>query len=164
MAPVLAAGCPVIHKPAAPRRFVPSQLAEAVDEAGLPPGLSSWCWASPRESGRDAGKPHLPQDIVHRLHRGRPAVHRRRGRQITKLSLELGGHAPLLVFADADLGSGRRRERFSPSTAIRASRALPPTGPMSSGAIYDRFLERLVTAVKKLKVGDGLKKASKSGR
>ena len=80
-------------------------FAEAVDEVGLPPGVFQLVLGRADEiAARVAGEPHLPQDQLHRLDGSRPAADRRRGRgRIKKLSLELGGHAPLLVFADADL-------------------------------------------------------------
>ena len=156
VAPALAAGCPVVLKPARATPLCAVQFAEAVDEAGLPPGVFQLVLG---DSGEIAAE-MLQNPICRKISfTGSTEVGQRliagAGEQVTKLSLELGGHAPLLVFDDANLeqavqGAIIAKFRNTGQSCIAANRAYVQRG------IYDRYLEKLVAEVKKLKVGDGL--------
>ncbi len=163
IAPALAAGCPVILKPARATPLSAVQFAEAVDEAKLPPGVFQMVLG---DSGEIAAE-LLENPICRKISfTGSTEVGQRliagAARNVTKLSLELGGHAPLLVFDDADLdqavqGTIIAKFRNTGQSCIAANRAYVQRG------IYERFLDRLVAAVKKLKVGDGLEEGVEIG-
>ena len=134
---------PLCSNRPARRRFAPwfrGNRAE-VRAAG---GVFQSCWASPADIARgNPGETPLPQDLVHRLDRSRPVADSGRGRRSQQLSLELGGRAPFLVFADADLEKAVQavmiaKFRNTGQSCIAANR------PMFSAACYSRFLERLV--------------------
>ena len=105
---------------------------------------------------RTAVEPALPQDHVHRVHRGRAGCSiRGAAASVKPLSLELGGHAPVLVFADADLdaaveGALAAKFRNTGQSCIAANRVYVER------PIYERFLEAFVAKARGLKVGDGL--------
>jgi succinate-semialdehyde dehydrogenase/glutarate-semialdehyde dehydrogenase len=163
VAPALAAGCPVVLKPARATPLCAVQFAEAVDEVGLPPGVFQLVLGDSGEIAAELLENRICRKISFT---GSTEVGQRliaaAARQVTKLSLELGGHAPLLVFDDADLdqavqGTIIAKFRNTGQSCIAANRAYVQRG------IYDRFLERLVAAVKKLKVGDGLEEGVEIG-
>jgi succinate-semialdehyde dehydrogenase/glutarate-semialdehyde dehydrogenase len=156
VAPALAAGCPVMLKPASATPLNAVMLAEAIDEAGLPPGVFQLVAGS----SADIGAEMLENPICRKItFTGSTEVgqHLIRGAadQITKLSLELGGHAPVLVFADADFdqaveGALVAKIRNTGQSCIAANRIYVER------SIADRFIEALVERTKQLKVGNGL--------
>ena len=156
VAPALAAGCPVVLKPASATPLNAVMLAEAIDEAGLPPGVFQLV------AGRaaDIGAEMLENPICRKItFTGSTEVgqHLIRGAadQITKLSLELGGHAPVLVFADADFdqaveGALVAKIRNTGQSCIAANRIYVQR------SIADRFLDALASRTQQLKIGNGL--------
>ncbi|CAH1651147.1 NAD-dependent succinate-semialdehyde dehydrogenase [Chelatococcus asaccharovorans] len=154
-APALAAGCPVIVKPS---DFTPlSALALAVlaERAGFPKGIFSVLTGLPDGIGGEL----TGNETVRKLSfTGSTRVGRLLMRQsadsVKRLSFELGGNAPFIVFDDADLdlaiaGVMASKFRNAGQTCVCANRILVQDG------IYDRFAERLATEVAKLKVGNG---------
>jgi succinate-semialdehyde dehydrogenase / glutarate-semialdehyde dehydrogenase len=155
-APALAAGCPIVLKPAEATPFSALALAELAVRAGVPPGVFSVVTGSPREIGAEM----TSNPIVRKLSfTGSTGVGRLLMQQcaptIKKLSLELGGNAPFIVFDDADLdaaveGAMASKYRNSGQTCVCANRLYVQDG------VYDAFAEKFVAAVGKLKVGNGV--------
>ncbi|MES2258854.1 MAG: NADP-dependent succinate-semialdehyde dehydrogenase [Pseudomonadota bacterium] len=154
--PALAAGCPMVLKPAEATPFCALALAELGARAGIPAGVFSVVTGSPREIGAEmTGNP-----VVRKLtFTGSTGVGRLLMEQcaptIKKLSLELGGNAPFIVFDDADLdaaveGALISKYRNAGQTCVCANRIYVQDG------VYDAFASKLVAAVGKLKVGNGV--------
>ena len=156
MAPALAAGCAVVSKPAAETPLSAIALAVLAERAGLPAGLFNLL---PSTQSSAIGKEFCSNELVRKLSfTGSTEVGRilmRQGAdQIKRLSLELGGNAPFIVFDDADLdaaveGAMVSKYRNNGQTCVCANRIYAQAG------VYDAFAEKLVAAVGKLKVGDG---------
>ena len=156
MAPALAAGCAVVSKPASETPLSAIALAKLAEMAGLPSGLFS---VIPSTQGPAIGVEFCSNEAVRKLSfTGSTEVGRilmRQGaEQIKRLSLELGGNAPFIVFDDADLddaveGAMVSKYRNNGQTCVCANRIYVQS------AVYDAFAERLVAATKRLKVGDG---------
>ena len=156
VAAALAAGCPVVLKPASATPLSGVMLAEAVDEVGLAPGVFQLVLGRSAEIGAEMLENPLCRKITFT---GSTAVGQELIRAaagcVTKLSLELGGHAPVLVFEDADLEQAVRgtllaKFRNTGQSCIAANRVYVQR------SIADRFIPALVDAARKLKVGNGL--------
>jgi succinate-semialdehyde dehydrogenase/glutarate-semialdehyde dehydrogenase len=155
VAPALAAGCPVVVKPAEATPLTALALAVLAEQAGLPPGVFNVVTGLPAEIGGEL----CANPIVRKLSfTGSTAVGRLLMAQcaptIKKLSLELGGNAPFIVFDDADLdaavdGALVAKYRNTGQTCVCANRFLVQAG------IYDEFAARFAEKVRGLKVGDG---------
>jgi succinate-semialdehyde dehydrogenase/glutarate-semialdehyde dehydrogenase len=153
--PALAAGCPMVLKPAEATPFSALALAVLAERAGIPAGVFSVVTGAPREIGAEM----TSNPIVRKLSfTGSTAVGRLLMEQsaptIKKLSLELGGNAPFIVFDDADLdaaveGAMASKYRNMGQTCVCANRIYVQDG------VYEAFAEKFVAAVGKLKVGDG---------
>ncbi|HWW07777.1 NADP-dependent succinate-semialdehyde dehydrogenase [Collimonas sp.] len=153
--PALAAGCTMVLKPAEATPFSALALAVLAERAGIPAGVFSVVTGS----ARDIGAEMTSNPIVRKLtFTGSTGVGRLLMEQcaatIKKLSLELGGNAPFIVFEDADLdaavdGAMASKYRNAGQTCVCANRLYVQDG------IYDAFAEKLVAAVAKLKVGNG---------
>jgi len=162
-APALAAGCPVVLKPASATPLCCVLLAEAVDEAGLPPGVFQLVLGNSREIGAEM----LENPVCRKISftgstEVGQALIRGAADQVTKLSLELGGHAPVLVFDDADLdraveGALVAKMRNTGQSCIAANRLYVQR------TIYQAFLERFVHRAASLKVGNGLEEGVEIG-
>jgi succinate-semialdehyde dehydrogenase/glutarate-semialdehyde dehydrogenase len=153
--PALAAGCPMVLKPAEATPFSALALAVLAERAGVPAGVFSVVTGSPREIGGEM----TSNPIVRKLtFTGSTGVGRLLMEQcaptIKKLSLELGGNAPFIVFDDADLdaaveGAIASKYRNAGQTCVCANRIYVQDG------VYEAFAEKFVAAVSKLKVGNG---------
>jgi succinate-semialdehyde dehydrogenase/glutarate-semialdehyde dehydrogenase len=157
-APALAAGNTMVLKPAEQTPLSALAIARLGEEAGLPAGVFSVV------TGDEADAPTIGGELT-----SNPLVRKvgftgstevgkllmeQCSRQLKKISLELGGNAPFIVFDDADLeaavaGTVLCKFRNSGQTCISANRIIVQDG------IYDAYLERLVSAVSELKVGAG---------
>lgn len=155
-APALAAGCTIVVKPSDLTPLSALALAVLAERVGIPAGVFNVVTGMPAGIGEElTGNP-----TVRKLSfTGSTAVGRLLMRQssehIKRLSLELGGNAPFIVFDDADLeqavtGIMLSKFRNAGQTCVCANRILVQDG------IYERFAQRLVEEVGKLKVGDGL--------
>ncbi|TVQ83324.1 MAG: NAD-dependent succinate-semialdehyde dehydrogenase [Micavibrio sp.] len=159
----LAAGCPIIVKPAEMTPFSALALAVLAEEAGVPAGLFNVITGKSREIGAE----FCENDTVRKLSfTGSTAVGKILMKQcadtVKKLSLELGGNAPFIVFDDADLdtavtGAVMSKYRNSGQTCICANRIFVQDG------IYDAFLEKFRAAVEKMPVGNGLEEGVELG-
>ncbi len=158
VAPALAAGCTVVVKPAEQTPLTALALAELAVRAGFPAGVFNVV------TGSGAAAPVIGNEltanpIVRKLSfTGSTEVGRRLMAQcaptVKKLSLELGGNAPFIVFDDADLdaaveGALASKYRNAGQTCVCANRLLVQSG------IYDAFAARLAARVRELKVGPG---------
>jgi succinate-semialdehyde dehydrogenase/glutarate-semialdehyde dehydrogenase len=156
VAPALAAGCTIVVKPAELTPLSALALAELAQRAGVPPGVLNVVTGEPRAIGAELTSNPLVRKLsftgsteVGRLLMAQCA------RDIKKLSLELGGNAPFLVFDDADLdaavaGALASKYRNAGQTCVCTNRFLVQAG------IYDAFAARLADAVAQLQVGAGL--------
>jgi succinate-semialdehyde dehydrogenase / glutarate-semialdehyde dehydrogenase len=162
-APALAAGCPVVIKPASQTPFSATALAELAHRAGIPAGVLNVVTGSATAIGGEM----TANPIVRKLSfTGSTEIGKLLMQQcagtVKKVSLELGGNAPFIVFNDADLGAAvegaiASKYRNTGQTCVCANRLLVQDG------VYDKFAEMLTVAVGKLKVGDGLKGETSQG-
>jgi succinate-semialdehyde dehydrogenase/glutarate-semialdehyde dehydrogenase len=163
VAPALAAGCTVVCKPATQTPFSALALAELAARAGLPPGVFNVVTGPAREIGgvltgdsRVRKLSFTGSTEVGKLLMAQCA------KTMKKVSLELGGNAPFIVFDDADLdaavtGAIASKYRNTGQTCVCANRLLVQAG------VYDAFAAKLVAAVQKLRVGDGLAGETEQG-
>lgn len=155
-APAMAAGCPFIVKPAPETPFSALALAVLAEEAGVPAGIFSVVTGDAVAIGGEL----TASDKVRKLSfTGSTGIGKLLMRQcadtVKKVSLELGGNAPFIVFDDADLdaaieGALASKYRNAGQTCVCTNRFLVQDG------IYDRFVERLTSAVNELIVGNGM--------
>jgi succinate-semialdehyde dehydrogenase / glutarate-semialdehyde dehydrogenase len=155
IAPALAAGCTVVLKPAPQTPFTALALADLAQQAGLPGGAFNVVTGDAQAIGAVLAR----DPVVRKLSfTGSTAVGRLLMRQcadtVKKLSLELGGNAPFIVFDDADVdaavaGCIATKFRNGGQTCVSANRIYAQAG------IHDAFSTRLCAAVAKLRVGDG---------
>jgi succinate-semialdehyde dehydrogenase / glutarate-semialdehyde dehydrogenase len=164
VAPALAAGCTVVVKPAAETPLCALAIAKLGMDAGLPPGVLNIVTTKDASA---VGKVWCDDARVRKLSfTGSTEVgkilYRQCANTVKKLTLELGGNAPLLVFDDADLGQAvagamASKYRNAGQTCVCANRILVQSG------VYDRFAAALVEAVKKLAVGSGMEAGTNIG-
>jgi len=162
-APALAAGCPVVVKPASQTPFSALALAWLAEQAGIPPGVFNVVTGPAAVIGAEM----TANPLVRKLSfTGSTAVGKILMRDcaatVKKVSLELGGHAPFIVFDDADLDEAVRgaiasKYRNSGQTCVCANRFIVQEG------VYDRFAAKLVAAVRQLKVGNGFQEGVHQG-
>jgi len=153
--PALAAGCSVVAKPAEATPFSALALAVLSQRAGLPPGVFNVVTGAPGEIGGalTASKAVRALSFTGSTATGRSLLAQCAG-TVKRVSLELGGNAPFLVFDDADLdaaveGAIASKFRNSGQTCVCANRFLVQAG------IYDAFAARLAEKARALLVGDG---------
>ena len=163
ISPALAAGCTVVLKPAPETPLSALALAGLAERAGLPPGVLNVVTGDAEKIGGELTSNPLVRMITFT---GSTEVGKLLMRQsaetVKKLSLELGGNAPFIVFDDADLdaaaeGALASKYRNSGQTCVCANRILVQDG------IYDRFAEKLAAAAAKLKVGAGVEEGVMQG-
>ncbi len=161
--PALAAGCTVVVKPASQTPFSALALAELAERAGVPKGVFNVVTGSAAEIGGEL----TSSPIVRKLsftgstEIGKILMAQCAG-TIKKLSLELGGNAPFIVFEDADLdaaveGAIASKYRNTGQTCVCTNRLLV------QDSVYDKFAAKLVTAVKALKPASGLEPGATQG-
>ena len=163
VSPALAAGCVVVLKPAEQTPYSALALARLAERAGLPAGVLNIVTGDPKPIGEEL----TGNDIVRKLSfTGSTEVGKLLMRQcsdtIKKVSLELGGNSPFLVFDDADLDAAARgavacKFRNSGQTCVCANRILVQEGA------YAAFLEKFTPLVAGLKVGSGFEEGVRQG-
>jgi succinate-semialdehyde dehydrogenase/glutarate-semialdehyde dehydrogenase len=153
VAPALAAGCPVVLKPARQTPLSCAVFAECVHAAELPPGVFQLVCGNSAEFGEEFLSNPLCRKVTFTgsTEVGRVLIEKA-AHSIKPLSLELGGNAPLLVFEDADLGTAVEgallaKMRNTGQSCIAANRLYVQQ------PIYAAFLEKFVSRVRALKVG-----------
>ena len=164
LAPALAAGCAMVCKPAELTPLSAIAMAELARRAGVPDGVLNVILGT---AGPDIGKEMCDNPKMAKLtFTGSTEVGRILMRQcadqIKKISLELGGNAPFIVFDDADLdaaveGAMISKYRNAGQTCVCANRVYVQEG------VYDAFAAKLKVAVEKLKVGDGFTEGVTTG-
>lgn len=161
--PALAAGCPMVIKPAAQTPFSALALAVLAEQAGIPKGVLSVVTGSASAIG---GEMTANPKVRKLSFTGSTEVGRLLMRQsadtIKKLSLELGGNAPFIVFDDADVdaavvGAMASKFRNSGQTCVCTNRIYVQAG------VHDLFVAKLAAASAALKVGNGLEAGTEQG-
>jgi len=163
IAPALAVGCTVVVKPAEATPFSALALAELAEQAGFPKGVINIVTGNPKEIGAAL----TANPIVRKLSfTGSTPVGKLLMAQcastVKKLSLELGGNAPFIVFDDAEIdaavaGAVASKYRNTGQTCVCTNRFLV------QNSIYEKFAVKLAQAVSQLKVGDGLDSETQQG-
>ncbi|MEA3109887.1 MAG: succinate-semialdehyde dehydrogenase / glutarate-semialdehyde dehydrogenase [Gammaproteobacteria bacterium] len=161
--PALAAGCTMVCKPATQTPYSALALAELADRAGIPKGVFNVITGSSTAIGAEmTGNPTVRKvTFTGSTEVGKKLMVQCAG-TVKKLSLELGGNAPFIVFEDADLdaavqGAIASKYRNTGQTCVCANRLLV------QDSVYDEFSKRLTAAVGKLRVGDGLEGVTEQG-
>ncbi|MDF1568956.1 MAG: NAD-dependent succinate-semialdehyde dehydrogenase [Spirochaetaceae bacterium] len=156
VAPALAAGCPVVLRPSSKSPLSALAMARALDEAGIPQGVFQLVLGPASEIVDEflenpicrkltfTGSTKVGKDLI-----------RKSATTVTNLSLELGGHAPIIVFGDADIDAALdgvliTKFRNSGQSCIASNRTYVER------SIYPEFLQRLAEKTRGLKVGYGL--------
>jgi succinate-semialdehyde dehydrogenase/glutarate-semialdehyde dehydrogenase len=158
VAPALAAGCPVIIKPAELTPLTALAAAELAIRAGIPAGVLNMITAD-ADNSIAVGKVICASDVVRHLSfTGSTEVGRilmaQSAPTVKKMSLELGGNAPFIVFDDADIASAvegalASKYRNAGQTCVCANRFYVQAG------VYDQFVAQFTARVKLMKVGNG---------
>ena len=162
-APALAAGCTVVAKPATQTPYSAFALAELAERAGVPKGVLNIVSGVSSEIGAEM----TSNPIVRKLsftgstEIGKLLMEQCSG-TVKKMSMELGGNAPFIVFDDADIdsavvGAMQSKYRNAGQTCVCANRIFAQDG------IHDRFTDRLAEASVALKVGDGMEEGVGTG-
>ena len=162
-APALAAGCPVVIRPASQTPFSALALADLAERAGIPPGVVNVVTGPSGPMGAEL----TANPTVRKLSfTGSTEVGKLLMSQcastVKKVSLELGGNAPFIVFDDADLdaavaGAMASKYRNAGQTCVCANRILVQDG------VHDAFAAKMAEAVGALKVGNGLEDGTEQG-
>ena len=157
LAPALAAGCAIVAKPAAETPFSALALGYLALEAGIPAGVIN---ILPSTNAQQIGEVFSANTLVRKLSfTGSTAVGKQLITQcaadVKRITLELGGNAPFIIFGDANLDaavSGAMASKFrnAGQTCVCANRFYVHE------QIYERFCEKLATAMRKLTIGSGL--------
>jgi succinate-semialdehyde dehydrogenase / glutarate-semialdehyde dehydrogenase len=161
--PALAAGCTFVCKPAMQTPYSALAMAELAHRAGIPQGVFSVITGSAVAIGGEMTSNPIVRKVTFTgsTEIGKKLMEQCAG-TLKKLSLELGGNAPFIVFDDADLdaavqGAIASKYRNTGQTCVCANRLLVQEG------VYDAFVAKLVDAVRKLRIGDGLQGATEQG-
>ncbi len=161
--PALAAGCTFVCKPAGQTPYSALAAALLAERAGVPAGVLNIVTGEARAIGGEMTSNPLVRKLTFT---GSTAIGKKLMAQcagtMKKISLELGGNAPFIVFADADLdaavaGAIASKYRNTGQTCVCANRLLV------QAPVYEEFTRKLVAAVAKLRVGDGLQGATDQG-
>ena len=163
LGPALAAGCTFVCKPAPQTPFSALALAELAQRAGVPDGVFSIVTGDAEQIGGELTRNPLVRKLSFT---GSTAVGKKLIAQcadtVKKVSMELGGNAPFIVFDDADLdaavqGAMASKYRNTGQTCVCANRIYVQSG------VYETFAAKLAQAVSTLRVGDGLQGPTDQG-
>lgn len=161
--PALAAGCAMVVKPASQTPLSALALAELGERAGLPKGIFSVITGKAGEIGTEMTTSHIVRKITFT---GSTEIGKKLMEQaastVKKVSLELGGNAPFIVFDDADVdaaveGAVGSKYRNTGQTCICTNRFLVQEG------VYDAFVSKLAAKVKSMKQGNGFEEGVTQG-
>ena len=162
-AAALAVGCTAVVKPASQTPFSALAVAELAKEAGFPDGVFNIVTGSAKEIGMELTKnPKVKKISFTGSTEVGKILMEQSASTVKKMSMELGGHAPFIVFDDADIdeavtGALQSKFRNSGQTCICTNRLFV------HDSVYDVFLEKFTNEVKKIKVGNGLDEGIVSG-
>ncbi len=159
----LAAGCSIIVKGPEETPASCAALIRAFADAGVPAGVVNLVFGVPAEISEYL----IPHPVIRKVSfTGSTAVGKQlaalAGQHMKRITMELGGHAPAIVFEDADLD--RAVSILSANKFRNAGQVcVAPTRFLVQEAVYDRFVEGFVAAAKALKLGDGMEKDTRMG-
>ena len=163
LGPALAAGCTAVVKPASQTPYSALAWGVLAEEAGFPKGVVNIVTGSAGAIGDELCTNPLVRKITFTGSTpvGKLLIQKSAG-TVKKVSMELGGNAPFIIFDDADLdraveGAIAAKFRNSGQTCVCTNRFF------AQAAIYDKFVERLAAAAQKLKVGSGLEDGVQQG-
>lgn len=157
LGPAMAAGCTSVVKPASATPLTAALVLRCIEDAGAPAGVVNL--VTSRDAGMVANTIFTDERVRKISFTGSTEIGkdliRASAEQVKRLSLELGGHAPYIIFDDADLdeaveGLIASKYRNAGQTCVCANRAFVQRG------VYDAFLEKLTAKVEAMKVGHGL--------
>ena len=159
----LAAGCSIIVKAPEETPAAPAELLRAFIDAGVPAGVVNLVYGVPAEISEYL----IPHKVIRKISfTGSTAVGKHlaalAGAHMKRATMELGGHAPAIVFDDADIDVASRilsGAKFRNAGQVCVS----PTRFLVQEAVYDRFVARFVDHAKAVKVGDGLENGTTMG-
>jgi succinate-semialdehyde dehydrogenase/glutarate-semialdehyde dehydrogenase len=163
LAPALAAGCTIVVKPASQTPYSGLAWGVLAEQAGIPPGVVNVLTGSASEIGAELTSHPSVAKITFT---GSTPIGKKLVEQcaasLKRVSMELGGNAPFIVFDDADVdravhGAMIAKFRNSGQTCVCTNRFIVQSG------IHDRFVEKLSAAVRALKVGDGMEAGVEQG-
>jgi succinate-semialdehyde dehydrogenase/glutarate-semialdehyde dehydrogenase len=162
-APALAVGCPIVAKPATQTPYSALALAVLAERAGVPKGVFNVVTGSAAAIGGEmTSNPTVRKlSFTGSTEIGKLLMEQCAG-TVKKVSMELGGNAPFLVFDDADIdaaveGAMMSKFRNTGQTCVCANRILVQDG------VYEQFADKLASAVAGLKVGNGLEEGTSQG-
>lgn len=156
MSAALAAGCSIIIKGPEETPASPAQLIQAFHDAGIPSGVINLVYGTPSEISEYL----IPHPIVRKISfTGSTPVGKQlaalAGQHMKKATMELGGHAPVLIFKDADLDIAVQ-EMLVAKFRNAGQVCIAPTRFLIERAVYDEVIEKIKIQVEKLKIGNGL--------
>lgn len=163
MGPALAAGCTIVMKPSGESPITAVKLTELCEKAGFPKGVVNLVTGKSSE----IGQAFMDNEAVRKVtftgstEVGKVLI-KQSADQVKRLSLELGGHAPVIILDDANLdlavkGAIATKFRNTGQTCVCGNRIYV------QAQVYEAFLERFTEAVKALKVGDGIQEDTQIG-
>lgn len=163
IAPALAAGCTVVHKPAELSPITAQRLSEIIHEAGVPPGVINLV----NGFGETAGKALTEHPAIKAIAFVGESVTgshimRQGADTLKRVHFELGGKNPVIVFADADLDRALDAAIFM-KYSLNGERCTSSSRLFVQRSIYDEFTTRLAERVHKIKVGDPFDPATEIG-
>lgn len=159
----LAAGCSIIVKPPEETPGSPAELVRAFVDAGVPAGVVNLVYGVPAEISEYL----IPHPVIRKISfTGSTSVGKHlaalAGQYMKRATMELGGHAPAIVFDDADIDVASKI--LSASKIRNAGQVcISPTRFLVQEPVYDQFVDQFVTALKSVKVGDGMEAGTQMG-
>ncbi len=163
IAPALAAGCTVVHKPAELSPITARLLVEIAEEAGLPPGV----WNLVNGFGEDAGRALTEHPDIKAIafvgeSKTGSMIMKQGADTLKRVHFELGGKNPCIVFADADLDRALDAAIFM-IYSLNGERCTSSSRLLLEASVHDAFIEKLAARVANLKVGHPLDPATEVG-
>ncbi len=159
----LAAGCSIIVKAPEETPASPAELVRAYADAGVPAGVVNLVYGVPAEISSYL----IPHPVIRKISfTGSTVVGKQlaalAGQHMKRVTMELGGHAPVIIFDDADVDVAARTMAFS-KYRNAGQVCVSPTRFLVQEGIYNSFVDKFVEATKTLKVGNGLEASSTMG-
>jgi succinate-semialdehyde dehydrogenase/glutarate-semialdehyde dehydrogenase len=159
----LAAGCSIIVKAPEETPASPAELIRAFADAGIPAGVINLVYGSPA----DISSYLIPHPVIRKVSfTGSVAVGKQlaalAGSHMKRSTMELGGHAPVIVFDDSDVESAAKTMAFM-KYRNAGQVCISPTRFLVQEGVYASFVEKFVAGAKAVKVGDGMEKDTKMG-
>jgi succinate-semialdehyde dehydrogenase/glutarate-semialdehyde dehydrogenase len=159
----LAAGCSIIVKAPEETPASPAELIRAFADAGVPAGVISLVYGNPA----DISSYLIPHPVIRKMSfTGSVAVGKQlaalAGTHMKRITMELGGHAPVIVFDDSDVDAAAKAMTFM-KYRNAGQVCISPTRFLVQEGVYASFVDKFVAGTKAIKVGDGMDKDTKMG-